>query len=247
MEKDSRKYQVDRDGVRMFESTGRRARLGPWMVAALLVAILGAVAASNFRREPVAPSAKVSSAVQREQASVPPGEAPAQQRADETLPAVAASRAQGFRAIHVDRPARAPKDAHAEHAEKDPERTGDAQLEALAREMIQAAADAGETKGIAAFPPPGTDPIKIGLIVPDDFELPEGYLRHYQVTDDGRRLQPILMFSPDYEFQDAGGQPVPLPKDGIVPPEMAPPGMPLRKLEMPKHPYGAPVAPLGSR
>ena len=91
----------------------------------------------------------------------------------------------------------------------------------------------GETTGIAVFPPPGTKPIKQGIIVPDDFVLPEGYVRHYQTTDDGRRLPPVLMFHPDYEGVDANGNPVPLPEDGLVPPEMAPPGMPIRKLELP--------------
>ena len=39
--------------------------------------------------------------------------------------------------------------------------------------------------GIALFPPLGTDPLKRGILVPEDFELPEGYVRHYQATDDG--------------------------------------------------------------
>ena len=93
---------------------------------------------------------------------------------------------------------------------------------------------AGETEGIAAFPPPGTEPPKSGMVVPDDFVLPEGYVRHYQSSDDGTQLEPILMFSPDYEFIDENGQPVPLPADGVVPPDMAPPGLPLRWLDAPK-------------
>ena len=60
--------------------------------------------------------------------------------------------------------------------------------------------------GIGLFPPPGTDPIKVGIVVPDDFELPEGYLRHYQVTDDGQELEPILLFHPDYELLDDARQ-----------------------------------------
>lgn len=88
--------------------------------------------------------------------------------------------------------------------------------------------------GIAAFPPPGTDPVKIGIVVPDDFPLPEGYVRHYQVTDDGRDLAPILMFNPDYEWIDADGKRIELPADHIVPPELAPPGLPIRMLEAPK-------------
>ena len=49
----------------------------------------------------------------------------------------------------------------------------------------------------------GTKPIKRGIIVPDDFELPPGYVRHFQSTDNGERLPAILMFSPDYEWVDA--------------------------------------------
>jgi hypothetical protein len=87
--------------------------------------------------------------------------------------------------------------------------------------------------GIEVFPKPGTDPLRLGLVVPDDFELPEGYVRHFQVTDDGRTLEPILMFHPDYEFFDEDGRPIELPADLVVPPELAPPGLPLRALEPP--------------
>ena len=90
-----------------------------------------------------------------------------------------------------------------------------------------------EPSGIAVFPPPGTDPIKSGIMVPDDFELPSGYVRHYQVTDDGKRLPAILMFHPDYEPVDEHGEPIPLPPDLVVPPDMAPPGLPVRILEVP--------------
>jgi hypothetical protein len=67
---------------------------------------------------------------------------------------------------------------------------------------------------------------------------PEGYVRHYQTTDDGRRLPPILMFHPDYEGVDAAGNPIALPEDRIVPPEMAPPGMPIERLEDVEHAGG---------
>jgi hypothetical protein len=83
----------------------------------------------------------------------------------------------------------------------------------------------GGPSGIGVFPPPGTDPPKAGIVVPEDFELPEGYVRHYQATDDGELLPPILMFHPDYEFFDPNGQPIELPPDLIVPPELAPPGL----------------------
>jgi hypothetical protein len=88
----------------------------------------------------------------------------------------------------------------------------------------------------------GTKPIKRGIIVPDDFELPPGYVRHFQSTDDGQRLPAILMFSPDYEWVDAQGKPLALPPDRVVPPEMAPPGLPIQLLEPP-----APKAPPDGR
>ena len=89
----------------------------------------------------------------------------------------------------------------------------------------------GEQAGLAAFPPPGTKPVKRGIIVPDDFELPPGYVRHYQVTDDGRRLVPILMFHPDFAGVDQDGNPIVVPEDRVVPPELAPPGLPIRTLD----------------
>ncbi len=91
----------------------------------------------------------------------------------------------------------------------------------------------GDGTGIHAFPRPGTKQLKSGLIVPDGFTLPEGYLRHVQSTDDGRQLPPILMFHPDYRPEDAQGRPVALPEGRIVPPELAPPGMPLQWLQAP--------------
>ena len=103
-----------------------------------------------------------------------------------------------------------------------------------ARDVIPALVEAGETGGIAAFPPPGTDPVKRGIVVPDDYALPEGYVRHYQATDDGKGLEPILMFSPDYEFLDENGKRIALPDDLVVPPELAPPGLPIRTLEVPE-------------
>jgi hypothetical protein len=88
--------------------------------------------------------------------------------------------------------------------------------------------------GMALFPPMGTQPLREGIVVPEGFELPPGYVRHYQVTDGGRQLRPILMFSPDYEWVNDRGEVVPMPADRIVPPEMAPEGMPLERLKLPR-------------
>jgi hypothetical protein len=71
------------------------------------------------------------------------------------------------------------------------------------------------------------------VIVPDELELPEGYVRHYQSTDDGESLPPILMFHPDYEFSDEQENPIVIPADRVVPPELVPPGFPVKMLEVP--------------
>lgn len=92
---------------------------------------------------------------------------------------------------------------------------------------------AGVHSGLGAFSPPGTRPPRIGLAVPEDFPLPEGYVRHYQATDDGQRIEPILMFAPDRAFVDASGAPIAIPADRVVPPELAPPGLPLRQIVVP--------------
>ena len=100
-------------------------------------------------------------------------------------------------------------------------------------EVIDRLHEAGIRTGLGAFNPPGTSPPLIGLAVPEDFPLPEGYVRHYQATDDGQRIEPILMFSPDFDFRDASGRAIPLPDNLVVPPHLAPPGLPLRPIEIP--------------
>lgn len=100
-------------------------------------------------------------------------------------------------------------------------------------EVIEQLHNAGIYSGIGAFSPPGTSPPLVGLAVPDDFELPEGYVRHFQATDDGQRIEAILMFSPDYEFFDEDGQPIEIPANRVVPPDLAPPGLPMREIEIP--------------
>lgn len=92
-------------------------------------------------------------------------------------------------------------------------------------------------EGINLFRP-GTKPIKQGIIVPEDFPLPPGYVRHYQSTDNGERVKPILMFHPDYKPVDSSGKPVDIPANRVVPPELAPPGMPIEILEVPEGPEG---------
>lgn len=91
-----------------------------------------------------------------------------------------------------------------------------------------------EPSGIALFPPPGTDPPKRGIIVPEDFELPTGYVRHYQATDAGEELAAILMFHPDFEWLDENGEAIAIPENRVVPPELAPPGLAIEMLELPE-------------
>ncbi len=105
-------------------------------------------------------------------------------------------------------------------------------------EVITRLHQAGVYGGLGAFSPPGTRPPLVGLAVPEGFELPAGYVRHHQATDDGQRIEAILMFSPDYQWFDAAGQPIQLPPDRVVPPELAPPGLPIRRIVVP-----APVQP----
>ena len=100
-------------------------------------------------------------------------------------------------------------------------------------EVIARLHQAGVRTGLGAFQPPGTRPPLLGLAVPEDFALPPGYVRHYQATDDGQRIEPILMFAPDWQALTADGRPVAMPKDRVVPPELAPPGLPIRRIVVP--------------
>jgi hypothetical protein len=100
-------------------------------------------------------------------------------------------------------------------------------------EVIERLHKAGIHTGLGAFNPPGTRPPKVGLAVPEDYPLPEGYVRHYQSTDDGQRIEPILMFAPDKQVLDANNRPIDIPADRVVPPELAPPGFPVRRIDIP--------------
>ena len=194
------------DGVTIAPAPGGRKTL-------LLLAAAGAIAAivllSLFgpeRREPT----PYDSGAEIARAPVP----------DASLPAPSPPRVRPIRA-------RGPAPAPAVAAPASPPAEPDAP---------EAAPDPNLPVGIGLFPPRGTDPPKIGIVVPEGFELPEGYLRHYQVTDDGQPLPPILMFHPDYDWVDDSGAHVEVSKDGVVPPELAPEGMPIQMLELPEPP-----------
>ena len=111
-----------------------------------------------------------------------------------------------------------------------------------AADAIAALREEGIHDGIAAFGIPGSHPPKAGILVPEELELPEGYVRHYQSTDDGEQLPAILMFHPDYEFVNEAGQVVQLPEDGVVTPDMAPPGVDTSQvLVVPERKRGEPI------
>lgn len=243
MNRTPRKPHDDQDGVRVFEIGSRGGpRLG-----VLAVGTIAAIAALYLFLGPgkqAAPDVSIPP-VDETVARLPAVPAPARSLHKPPAAHVAEGAKTTRRASIPDRPedrARSNPDAQ---GVPDPapnaEATGDepAQLESFARDLIQKLRAAGETGGIAVFPPPGTNPVKTGIIVPETFELPEGYVRYYQVTDDGRRLEPILMFSPDYEFLGDDGEPIALPEDGIVPPDMAPSGLPVRMLEIPNADAGS--------
>jgi len=108
------------------------------------------------------------------------------------------------------------------------------------RDVIERLHQRGIYTGLGAFNPPGTSPPLTGLAVPEDFVLPKGYVRHHQSTDDGQPIEAILMFAPDFQLYDANNNPIPMPDNRVVPPELAPPGLPRRQVVIP-----GPAAPAG--
>lgn len=105
-------------------------------------------------------------------------------------------------------------------------------------DVIERLHQKGIYSGLGAFPPPGTSPPFVGLAVPQDFVLPKGYVRHHQATDDGQRIEAILMFAPGFQLFGPDKRPISMPANGVVPPELAPPGLPIRRIAIP-----APVEP----
>ena len=100
-------------------------------------------------------------------------------------------------------------------------------------QVIEGLHQRGIRTGLGAFNPPGTRPPLIGLAVPEAFELPPGYLRHHQATDDGQPIEAILMFDPDHPPPVAAGRSLATPPERVVPAELAPPGLPIRLITLP--------------
>lgn len=223
MSQDHRKQHHDPDGVRVIETERERRGVRVWLAVAVASIILLTAGLLVLRR--TSPSPVVSE-----------GSAPPIQDLEAPVARLSAPEPPAGRAPPVSTPVdRQPAPTAANEPADDAEPSAQERewLEAWVDDAIAALRASGETEGIAAFPPPGTNPVKTGLVVPDDFELPPGYVRHYQTTDDGQRLDPILMYSPDAPPATADGEPIELTDDGIVPPDMAPPGLPVRMLEVP--------------
>lgn len=202
----------DGDGVRVISkarTAGRSALYGSLVAAAAVVAVV-----AWYLLAPVTPAAPAPSTVEvaTDQAPAPPA-APRPRR-----PA-------SLTATADDLPNGDPNDLANYFRPGDPEPTG--------AELIGALNDVGIRTGIGAFNPPGTSPPLEGLAVPDDYELPEGYVRHHQSTDEGEPIEPILMFAPDFTLYDASGRPIAMPENRVVPPELAPPGLPPRRVRIP--------------
>jgi len=229
------KQHVDRDGVRTVAHPGVRSSV--WLLT-LALTLMG-LAVFFFIRP-----------LMQRTAAVPPESSSPERAANASDPRAAAAPPQAPRQAPAPvREVAIPRDGgdtaapKAQPAARQPVPPADTAPAAVTEPAADDAAH--DPTGIALFPPPGTKPIKQGIVVPDDVELPPGYVRHYQTMDNGRQLPPILMFHPDYHPVDERGEPMALPEDRIVPPEMAPPGMPAEMLEVPDD--GAPVPPAPGR
>lgn len=203
--------RVDRDGLRISDSPDRRKRV--WIFVGSVIALALGLAVAWRGGEDVAAVAHATPAPS------PPAAAPSGPAAPRAVPV---RRAQDE--ADAARSADAPPEPVASEPDAEPDSEPDFTL------PIPGA----EPTGIALFPKPGTDPPKVGILVPDDFELPPGFIRHHQATDDGQELAPILMFHPDFDFVDANGDPIELPESRVVPPELAPTGLEIELLELPE-------------
>lgn len=206
----------DGDGVRMVSKPHRSGHVRPWAVVAVIVA--AAIAWYVLGPGPgQGPDPAAAQVAVDDQASATADGLPRFARQGPT------ASAQEPPAL----PSNDPNDLAAYFQPGDPEPAG--------AEVITALQEAGVHTGLGAFNPPGTSPPLEGLAVPADFKLPEGYVRHHQVTDEGVPIEPILMFSPDFILYDARGRPMAMPANRVVPPELAPPGLPLRMVRVDTH------------
>ncbi|MBT2744945.1 MULTISPECIES: hypothetical protein [unclassified Lysobacter] len=204
--------RADGEGMRVIaKASATRGGALPWVVAVVVIVV--ALAAWLWMREPVAVA---QAGMDRDVATAAVDDRSASTHTAQ--PAASLRQTQ-------DMPSNDPDDLASYFQPGDPEPTG--------AQVIEALQQAGVRTGLGAFNPPGTSPPLIGLAVPEGYELPEGYVRHHQVTDEGVAIEPILMFSPDFILRDVQGRPMAMPADRVVPPALAPPGMPRRQIRIP--------------
>lgn len=212
--------EPDGDGVRVVSKPRGPRRVRLWPVVAV-IAVVAVVAWFVLAPAPDDPD----TAAAQEMGAFEAG----QQSAAASGPSMSARTASRVASAQepASMPSNDPDDLAAYFQPGDPEPTG--------AEVITALQEAGVRTGLGAFNPPGTSPPLEGLAVPANFPLPDGYVRHHQVTDDGVPIEPILMFSPDFILRDARGRPMAMPASRVVPPELAPPGLPLRRVRVGTH------------
>jgi hypothetical protein len=220
---------TDGDGVRIIRTHAPRAR---WALALQLLALVLIAAGIAYLLYPArsTPSPSTASTPERAQGA----ETRTTAAADAAIEAE--DKPMTSRRLHPAQPAQTPSNSADLRSGDDNDIAtyiSPDDAEPTMAEVIQALRDSGDHGGIAAFNPPGTSPPLQGLAVPEDFVLPPGYVRHHQVTDDGQPIEAILMYAPDYVLRDADGRPIPIPEDRVVPPEMAPPGLPIRPITIP--------------
>jgi hypothetical protein len=223
---------MDADGVRTRRVTDARVRPGRWIVPALaLGAVFGALALLATKERSTAPAtsgapdAAVTIATDRRSGTAAPQTTASEAATTVRRPRFVPTAATQAPDLDFTLPSTDPDDLASHFRPGDPEPT--------MAELIEALRDSGAREGIAAFNPPGTSPMLGGIAVPPDFELPPGYVRHHQVTDQGVDVEPILMFAPDVQFFDEQGRPIAIPDNRVVPPELAPPGLPIRPVDLP--------------
>lgn len=213
--------EPDGEGVRVVSKPRGPRRVRAWaVVAAVLTVVVVVAAVAWFVLAPKPGQGPDPTAAQVAVTHEASATADAQPRSARPAPAASAAAAPEPQAM----PSNDPDDLAAYFQPGDPEPTG--------AEVIEDLHQAGVRTGLGAFNPPGTSPPLEGLAVPADFKLPEGYVRHHQVTDEGVPIEPILMFSPDFTLFDAQGRPIAMPANRVVPPELAPPGLPLRRVRV---------------
>lgn len=210
--------RADGEGMRVIAKTpAARGRLLPWAVCV----VVALVAASAWWMLHTESEPRTNAPAARGDVESGMAVGPSEGRPPYPRPELQAASLQEPEAM----PSQDPDDLAAYFQPGDPEPTG--------AQVIEALQQAGVRTGLGAFNPPGTSPPLLGLAVPEGYVLPEGYVRHHQVTDEGVAIEPILMFAPDFTLYDPQGRPIPMPADRVVPPALAPPGMPLRQIRIP--------------